>query len=101
MSKEYELISRNPTNERIKELAKIKGISEDMAKKYFKKKCKCGKKLNPSEISMFLKIFGRYEDTEDNRQYLCKKCLCEELDITSKEYREKMIQFTNEGCELF
>lgn len=100
-SKEYELITKKATNERIKELAEIKGISEDMAKKYFKKKCKCGKNLNPTEIAMFLKIFGRYENVEDNRQYLCKKCLCEELGITSKEYKEKMIQFINEGCELF
>lgn len=101
VSKEYELISKKATDERIEQLAELKGISKEMATKYFNKKCECGKKLNPTEIAMFLKTFGRYEGVEDNRQYLCKKCLCEELGITSKEYKDYMIQYTNEGCELF
>ena len=100
-SKEYELITKKATDERVKDLAELKGISENMARKYFKKKCSCGKNLNPTEIAMYLKLCGRYENVEDNRQYLCKKCLCKELGMTSKEYKEKMIQFTNEGCELF
>ena len=78
-----------------------KGISEEMAVKYFKKECSCGKKLNPTEIAMFLKLTGRYENQEDNRQYLCKKCLSEFLGITTKEYKEKAIEFTQGGCELF
>lgn len=100
-SKEYDLITKKATDERVSELAELKGIPEDLARKYFKKECKCGKKLNPGEVAMFLKLFGRYENVEDNRDYLCKKCLCEELNMSGKEYKEKMIEFTNQGCELF
>ena len=100
-SKEYELTTKKATDERVKELAELKGISEDLARKYFKKECSCGKKLNPGEVAMFLKLTGRYENQEDARQYLCKKCLSEKLGMTTKEYKEKMIEFTNQGCELF
>lgn len=100
-SKESELTTKKATPERVKELAELKGISEEMAAKYFKKECSCGKKLNPTEIAMFLKLTGRYENQEDNRQYLCKKCLSEFLGITTKEYKEKSIEFTQGGCELF
>lgn len=100
-SKESELTTKKATPERVKELAELKGISEKMAIKYFKKECSCGKKLNPTEIAMFLKLTGRYENQEDNRQYLCKKCLSEILGITTKEYKEKSIEFTQGGCELF
>ena len=100
-SKESELTTKKATPERVKELAELKGISEEMAVKYFKKECSCGKKLNPTEIAMFLKLTGRYENQEDNRQYLCKKCLSEFLGITTKEYKEKAIEFTQGGCELF
>ena len=100
-SKESELTTKKATHERVKELAELKGISEEMAVKYFKKECSCGKKLNPTEIAMFLKLTGRYENQEDNRQYLCKKCLSEFLGITTKEYKEKAIEFTQGGCELF
>ena len=100
-SKESELTTKKATTERVKELAELKGISEEMAVKYFKKECSCGKKLNPTEIAMFLKLTGIYENQEDNRQYLCKKCLSEFLGITTKEYKEKAIEFTQGGCELF
>ncbi|HJG96995.1 MAG TPA: phosphoadenosine phosphosulfate reductase family protein [Romboutsia timonensis] len=100
-SKESELTTKKATTERVKELAELKGISEEMAVKYFKKECSCGKKLNPTEIAMFLKLTGIYENQEDNRQYLCKKCLSEFLGITTKEYKEKAIEFIQGGCELF
>lgn len=100
-SKEYELTTKKATPERIKELAELKDITEEMAAKYFKRKCSCGKKLNPTEIAMYLKFNGRYEGVEDNRQYLCKKCLCDQLNMTTKEYKEKMIEFTESGCNLF
>lgn len=72
-----------------------------MAAKYFKKECSCGKKLNPTEVAMNLKLTGRYEGVNDTRTYLCKKCLSEFLGITTKEYKEKSIEFTQSGCELF
>lgn len=100
-SKESELTTKKATPDRIKELAELKDISEEIAAKYFKKECSCGKKLNPTEIAMYLKLMGRYENIEDNRQYLCKKCLSEFLGITTKEYKEKSIEFIQGGCELF
>ncbi|NFF75875.1 phosphoadenosine phosphosulfate reductase family protein [Clostridium sporogenes] len=100
-SKEYEITRLNPTKERIKQLAKIKGVSEDIATKYFNKKCECGKKLNPDEIAMFLKINGRFEDIEDNRIYLCKKCLCEKEGWTGKEYSQLVRRFREQDCSLF
>ena len=50
---------------------------------------------------MYLKLTGRYEGVEDNRQYLCKKCLCDYMNISSNEYKEKQIAFSEEGCNLF
>ena len=40
-SKEYELINLASTEDRVKQLADIKGISESMAKKFWNKKCSC------------------------------------------------------------
>lgn len=101
LSKEYELISQKKTKERIQELARIKNISYEMAEKYWDKKCSCGKKLNPDEIAMFYKTFGRYENQEDNRELLCKKCLCEKLEISLKEYSKRVQYYRAEGCNLF
>lgn len=104
LSKEHELISKKKTKERIKELANLKGISENMAEKYWNKKCSCGKKLNPDEIAMNYKLFGRYEDidaSKDDRELLCKECMCKKLGITSKEYSEKVQEFRSSGCNLF
>jgi len=101
-SKEYELINLAPMEDRIKQLAEIKGISEAMAKKFWNKKCSCGKKLNPTEIAINYKTFGRYEDVEnDERQLLCKKCFCEIQEITKKEYAELTFRYLEEGCNLF
>lgn len=101
LSKEYEIISKKKTKERIQYLAEVKGITFEMAEKYWDKKCSCGKKLNPDETAMNFKLFGRYEDQEDNRQLLCKDCMCKKLGITSKEYVLKVQEFRNQGCNLF
>ncbi|WP_075810186.1 phosphoadenosine phosphosulfate reductase family protein [Clostridium perfringens] len=100
-SKPQELIQKKATPERVKELSEMLGISEELARKYFKKECSCGSKLNPSEVGMFLKLFGRYEGLEDTRQYLCKKCMCKELGWTTDYYKEKYIGFSEQGCNLF
>lgn len=101
VSKEYVISSQKPTQERIKELADLKGISEQMAVKYFNRTCSCGKKLNPTEIAMFFKTQGRLENEEDNRIVLCKSCLCDKLGWTKAEYKEKRIEFQEYGCNLF
>lgn len=59
------------------------------------------KKLNPDEVAMFLKLFGRYENKEDDRSYLCKECLCKLMNITKDEYTEKVKEFRSSGCNLF
>ena len=100
-SKEYEITSKKKTSERIKELAMLKGIPEDIAEKYWDKECKCGKKLNPTDVAMFLKIFGRYEDEFDDRQYLCKKCMCELMGWTKEDYQTWLKTFMDDGCDLF
>lgn len=100
-SKLYDYITRKPTNERVKEVANILGVSEDISKKYFKQTCECSKKLNPDEIAMFLKIFGRYEDKADDRKHLCKSCLCEKMGWTKDQYAEKVREFRDSGCNLF
>ena len=74
--------------------------NEELAKQYFSKKCcKCNKQLNPSEVGMNLKLFGRQLDI-DNKG-LCKKCMCKELGLTSKEYAIKVREFREGGCNLF
>lgn len=100
-SKEYWLINKKETPERVKELAEMKGISEEMSQKYFNRKCACGKALNPTELAMYYKTFGRFEGREDNRTPLCKKCFCKELEITAKEYVSKVVKNTEDGCNLF
>ena len=93
----YDSFSKN-------EVIEVKGISETMAEKYWNKKCSCGNKLNPDEIAMNYKLFGRYEDIkaeDDDRELLCKECLCEKLGITTKEYSEKVQEFRSQGCNLF
>lgn len=100
-SKIQEYITKKPTPERIKIVAELLGASEEIAEKYFKQKCKCDKKLNPDEVAMFLKLYGRYEGEVDERVYLCKDCLCEELGLTKDEYAEKVREFRDSGCNLF
>lgn len=100
-SKEYALINKKPTEERVRQLSEIKGISLEMAEKFFNKTCQCGKKLNPTELAMFYKLYGRYENKEDDRTPICKKCLCEKNCMTAKEYSKMSIDFREDGCNLF
>lgn len=101
LSKEYYIINSKLTKEHIKELAELKGISEEMAEKYFQKNCSCGKKCSPTEIAMFYKTQGRFEGQEDNRAVLCKKCLCEKMGWSIKEYFKMTRDFQDSGCNLF
>lgn len=98
VSKEQYIIQNKPTKDRIKELAEIKGISEELAEKYFQKKCSCGKKLNPDEVAINLKTYGRGMDVSKMQ---CKKCFCGVNKITGKEYQDKVHNFRNDGCNLF
>ena len=96
-SKEYEILKSNPTPNKVKELAQLKGISEDLAKKFFVKECVCcGNKVNPTDIAMSFKILGRKSENVH-----CEKCLKEKLNLNKKEYSNMSIRFREEGCELF
>ena len=98
-SKEYEIIKLKPTPQRVKELSELKGISEELAKKYFQRRCaKCNKKLTPNDVGMNLKYFGREFSTEN---MLCKKCFCEKTGMNSKDYGKMVINFRESGCNLF
>lgn len=101
VTKVYDITTKKPTAERVHEVMNILGVDdEEVARKYFVKKCsKCSKNLNPTEIAMNLKLFGRGMDVE--RRGLCKKCMCEQLNITTKKFSEMAAQFRNDGCNLF
>lgn len=101
MCKNYYLLQKQ-SDENIKLYANLKGLSENMAKKFFNRVCgKCGKPMKENEIAMFFKLFGRYENQVDNRDVLCKKCVCEQLGITKTKYEEKNMEFIEQGCNLF
>lgn len=106
ISKEYELIRLVPTPDRVSELATLKGISERMARKFFSRVCICcGKKLNPDEVSMNFKLYGRFEymrpEQENKRDMYCKKCTCKKEGWKTTQYKEKVLQFREQGCNLF
>lgn len=97
VSKEYLIISKKATPKRVKELAELKGISEELAKKFFVGSCvKCGGKINPTEIAMSFKTFGR-----DSSKAICKDCYTETLEITNDEYSAMNRRYLDEGCQLF
>lgn len=98
-SKEQEIIMKKPTKESIKQLAELKGCTEDIAERFFKKTCcNCGKNLNPNEVGMNLKMFGRQMNEE---KMICKKCMCQTFNWKPKEYDMKVRQFREGGCTLF
>lgn len=101
-SKVQELLKLKRTYDRVKELSNLLGVEETVASKYWDRNCECGKRLNPTEIAMYLKVYGRFENVaEDNRKYLCKKCMCNELGIKPKEYQARYLEFREGGCNLF
>lgn len=100
--KNTDLLRSEPTDDNVKLYAQLKGLSENMARKYFNRTCgNCGRKMVENEIAMFYKLCGRFENTTDNREVLCKKCLCKQLNMTTKEYSQKNIDFIEQGCNLF
>lgn len=98
-SKEFELLRLKKTKERVKELADIKGINEDIAEKYWSNTCSiCGKTMNPDEVAMNLKYYGRIVDTKN---FQCKKCFCKFNRIDQKKYSELVRSFRENECNLF
>lgn len=75
----------------------------DTSKKFFNNNtcCNCGLKLTERNIVIFYKTYGRKENEVDNRKPLCKKCFCNENNITSQEYIKLTHKYFDEGCKLF
>lgn len=98
-SKIFEITKNKPTTERIRQVSEIMKIDQEIAIKYFDKKCSvCDKKLNPTHIGMNLKIYGRNMKIEEMK---CKEHLCEENDLTSNQYNDMIVEFRDGGCNLF
>lgn len=98
-SKIFEITKNKPTTERIRQVSEIMKIDQEIAIKYFDKKCSvCNKKLNPTHIGMNLKIYGRNMKIEEMK---CKEHLCEENDLTSNQYNDMIVEFRDGGCNLF
>lgn len=101
-SKDLQWLKLKPTKENIHKYAEYKGLSDEMAAKFWDKKCKsCGKKTIPIENAMFYRIYGRKEGEEDIRDSICVKCFCKENNISKKEYYEMALEFKEGGCNLF
>lgn len=98
-SKDNELIQLKKTKARVEELASIKNISTELAEKYWENKCSlCGKKINPHEVAMNLKCYGRNMNT---KKFQCKICFCKCNNINTKKYAELVTNFINNDCNLF
>ena len=99
ISKEHEILKLKPTKERVIQLSEIKGISYELAEKYFNKTCnRCDKKLNSDEVALNLKMFGRSIDLS---KAICGKCYQDEFNINRKEYSKMIKGFRDGGCSLF
>lgn len=99
------LLRPEPTKEVIQEFADYKGITYDVAEKYFEKYCVNGCKSirakplkikDKNTIAMNLKLLGRNTD-----KFMCKKCLMKFLDIGQEQWNKYIEDFKQEGCKLF
>ena len=102
-SKEQEIIKSGYNEENISKLAELKGVSKEIAEKFFVKACNCcGDNINPTEIAMSYKFFGRKKEVA-----ICKTCFIDTLikpdgsKMSDKEYVDTVVELTNTGCELF
>ena len=91
------LLRPEPTEEVIQEIAEYKGITYEIAAKYFNQECSCGKKVNKKdEVAMNLKLLGRKVE-----KLMCKKCLMNYLGIDKETWKRYVEDFKISGCELF
>lgn len=57
---------------------------------------KCGRELSFNDIGAHKKFINR-----GSREFLCRKCLAERLDVSEEEIEAKIEQFKQQGCTLF
>ena len=89
-------VRSEPTSEVIKEFAEYKGISTELASKYFNQKCSCGANINDIAVGLNMKYNGR-----NTKEFRCLKCLAKEFGKTQKQLKEIARQLKIGGCELF
>lgn len=86
-----------PTQDVINEFADSKGISCDLAEKYFNKTCmRCSKILKKDDIALSMKYYGR-----NIEKFKCIKCLSKDLNVDVHKLKEKAKEFKQQGCNLF
>lgn len=60
-------------------------------------KCfKCGKELTSNEIGAYKKFINR-----GSTEFMCKKCLADNLGVTTDYIDNKIEEFKRQGCTLF
>lgn len=57
---------------------------------------KCGIELTFNEIGAYKKFINR-----GSREFMCKKCLADKLNISTDDIDKKIQQFKEQGCTLF
>lgn len=96
---------KEPTTEAIQEFANYKGITYDVAEKYFLRTCinECKNKRgniaaikDKDTLAMNMKMFGRNID-----KFMCKKCLLKYFEWTKENWDNKVQEFKESGCKLF
>ncbi|MDR0286829.1 MAG: hypothetical protein LBI03_03850 [Clostridiales bacterium] len=57
----------------------------------------CGKEaLNKNEIGLTKKLLGK-----KSKRFFCLDCLAEHLDVEKEFLLEKIVEFKEQGCDLF
>jgi 3'-phosphoadenosine 5'-phosphosulfate sulfotransferase (PAPS reductase)/FAD synthetase len=96
---------KEPTQEVIQEFAKFKGITYEVAEKYFQRTCSnyCKNKMgniaaikDKDVLAMNLKMFGR-----SINKFMCKKCLMKMFEWDKDAWNKKVLEFKQSGCDLF
>ena len=102
IEKRESIIRQGLSQRNVEKLREEMDLPLNMAKRYFNRKCECGKELEVYEVGMFLRYCGRYNNVEnDDRDYLCKVCFCDRMDLKHSEYWEKIYENMEGGCNLF
>lgn len=91
------MVRDEPTEEVIEEFSKQQGLNIKIATKYFGKKCmECDKKLKKDDVALSMKFYGRHIEN-----FKCINCLSKDFNVAKKELKSRIVQFKNQGCDLF
>jgi 3'-phosphoadenosine 5'-phosphosulfate sulfotransferase (PAPS reductase)/FAD synthetase len=99
------LLRSEPSKEVIQEFADYKGITYDVAVRYFDKYCINGCKSRRGNLykikdkdvlAMNMKLLGR-----NTGKFMCKKCLMDFVGINESKWDKYIEDFKRAGCDLF